>query len=122
MKQLLNIILLFGSFSSVAQTNVPNMNEYKKGKSILLYSYFQRNDSIFMYGHLKEKKTNAPVLNINIVVRDFRIGTVPDLNGNFVLFLPRQEGTIIFDKTGYTYFELAYKYKEEDLKRPSAHH
>ena len=75
-----------------------------------------------MYGHLKEKKTNAQILNINISVQDFRSGTVPDLDGNFTLFLPRQEGTIIFDKTGYTYFEFSYKYKKEYLKKPSAHH
>lgn len=98
------------------------MHEYKKGKSIMLYSYIQRNDSSFLYGHLKERKSNAPIQNINLVVKDFRIGTVSNLDGNFTLFLPRQEGTIIFDNTGDTYFEFPYKYKKEDLKRPSAHH
>lgn len=98
------------------------MYEYKNGKSVLHYSYIQRNDSSFMDGHLKEKKTNASILNINISVKDFRIGTVPDLDGNFTLFLPRQEGTIIFDKTGYAYFEFPYKYQKVDLKKPSAHH
>lgn len=82
----------------------------------------QRNDSSFMYGHLKEKKTNAPILNINILVKDFRIGTVSNREGNFRLFLPRKEGTIIFDKTGYTYFEFSYKYNKEYSKKPSSHH
>lgn len=98
------------------------MHEYKKGPCTLFYSYIQRNDSTFMYGYLKDKKTNAPVLNVNIGVKDFSIGTVPRLDGNFLLFLPRQEGTIIFDKIDYTYFELPYKFRKENLKKPSAHH
>lgn len=121
MKQFFSIVFVFWSFSLVAQTE-PYMHEYKNGKSILLYSYIQRNDSSFMYGHLKEKKRNASILNVNILVKDFRIGTVPDLDGNFTLFLPRQDGTIIFDKAGDTYFEFPYRYKKEDLKKPLAHH
>lgn len=121
MKQFLIIMFSLWSFSLVAQTE-PYMHEYKSGKSILTYSYIQRNDSTFMYGHLKDKKTDAPILNINIVVKDFRIGTVTDLVGDFTLFLPGREGTIIFDKTGYTYFEFPYKYKSEYSKKPSAHH
>lgn len=122
MKQFLTIILLFGSFGLLAQTDESYMHEYKKGPCTLFYSYIQRNDSTFMYGYLKAKKTNAPVLNVNINVKDFSVGTVPRLDGNFLLFLPRQEGTIIFDKTGNIYFEFPYEYRKEKLKRPSAHH
>lgn len=121
MTQFLMIVFSLWSFNLAAQTE-PYMHEYKSGKSILRHSYVQRNDSTFMYGHLKDKKTNAPILNINILVKDFRIGTVTDLDGNFTLFLPRQEGTIIFDKTGYIYFQFPYTYKKDYFKKPSAHH
>lgn len=121
MKQFLIIMFSLWSFSLVAQTE-SYMHEYKSGKSILTYSYIQRNDSTFMYGHLKDRKTGAPILNINILVKDFRIGTVTDLGGDFTLFLPRQEGTIIFDKAGYIFFEFPYKYKSEYFRKHSAHH
>ena len=122
MKQFLISLLLLCSSSLSAQTYEPYLHEYKKGKSILRYSYIQRNDSSFIVGQLKDRKTGASVPNINILIKEFRIGTVPDLEGNFVLFLPRPEGTIVFDKTGYTYFQFPYTYKKDDLKRPSAHH
>jgi hypothetical protein len=121
MKQLPVMVFLLWSCSSVAQTG-SFVHEYKTGKSILMYSYIQRNDSSFIYGHLKEKKTHAPILNVNILVKDFGIGTVPGLDGNFTLFLPRQEGTLVFDKPGDVYFAFPYKFKKDDLKKPTAHH
>jgi hypothetical protein len=121
MKQLLIMVFLFWSCSAMAQTS-PFMHEYKSGKSILMYSYLQRNDSSFIYGHLKEKKTDVPILNVNIQVKDFRIGTVPDLDGNFKLFLPGKEGILVFNKPGDVYFEFPYKYRKDDLKKPTAHH
>lgn len=87
-----------------------------------MYSYVQRNDSIFISGHLKDKKSNAPVSDMNVVVKDFRIGTVSDRDGNFRLFLPRLEGTLVFGKTGFAYFEFPYRFKRNDMKDLSAHH
>jgi hypothetical protein len=122
MKQLFFIIALTGSVDLSAQVNDSHVYEFKRGKSVLLYSYMQKNDSCFIYGHLKERKAHRPILNVNITVKDFRIGTVPDRAGNFRLFLPATKGIIVFDKTGYTYFEFPYEYKRQDLKKPSAHH
>jgi len=128
-KQFLSIVFLFWSFSALAQTE-PYIYEYKKGKTILTYSYIHRNDNMFIYGNLQDHKTNAPITDINITLKDFRIGTVTTPAGNFKIFLPRQEGTIVFDKPTYTYFEFDYKFKKEFTntdkkeysKKPSAHH
>ena len=87
-----------------------------------MYSYVQRNDSIFISGYLKDRKLTAPVSDMNVVVKDFMIGTVSDRDGNFSLFLPRQEGTLVFDKTGFAYFEFPYRFNRDDMKGYSAHH
>ena len=79
MKKLLIGTLLLSSFSLLAQSDQTYLHEYKNGKSILFYSYIQRNDSSFMVGQLKDRKTDTPVANVNIQVKDFRIGTVPDI-------------------------------------------
>lgn len=122
MKQLFFIIIaLSASVDLPAQVNDSYVYEFKSGKSVLRYSYIQKNDSCFIYGHLEEK-AHQPIIDINITVKDFRVGTVPDRSGNFRLFLPATKGTIVFDKTGYTYFEFPYEYKRQELKRPSAHH
>ena len=120
MLRLLTIFLL-ASCSAAAQADKTFMHEYKKGRSILLYSYIQKNDSAFIYGRVKEKGTDTPILNINILVKDFRIGTVHNTYGNFMLFLPSKKGTIIFDKTGSVYFEFPFEFKKDDLRMPSAH-
>lgn len=107
---------------AAAQTSEPLLHEYMKGKSILLYSYAQRHDSTFLIGRLKERRSGQPVSNINILVKEFRVGTVPDSLGNFSIFLPVKQGVITFDKPGYGYFEFPFKYAKEDPKRPTAHH
>lgn len=122
MKHFLIVVLVCASFTLRAQADGPYLHEYKKGKSILMYSYVQRNDSIFISGYLEDKKSNAPVSDMNVVVKDFRLGTVSDRDGNFRLFLPRLEGTLVFDKAGFSYFEFLYRFKRDDMKDHSAHH
>jgi hypothetical protein len=107
---------------TVAQPAMSFLHEFKKGKSILLYSYTQRRDSTFLTGHLQARGSRQPVLNVNIIVKGFPIGTVPDIHGTFMIFLPAKEGVIIFDKTNDAYFEFPYKYKKEELKQPFSHH
>ena len=122
-KSLPLVLSLFLSTTALAQTG-PYLHEYKSGKHIFMYSYIQKNDSSFIHGLLKERRTDIPIQNINIAVKDFPIGTVPDTVGNFKLFLPRKEGTITFDKRGVNnlYFEFPYKYVKDDLKKTTAHH
>lgn len=122
MKHFLIIAFVCVSFSLSAQADEPSWHEYKKGKVILMYSYVQRNDSIFISGYLEDRRTNSPVSGMNVVVKDFRIGTVSDRDGDFRLFLPRQEGTLVFDKTGFAYFQFPYQCKRDDMKDHSAHH
>lgn len=115
------LLATFAHSKMDAQAVEPFLHEFKKGKTILLYSYAQRRDSTFLTGYLKEKG-GQPLLNMNITVKGFPIGTVPDTNGNFRIFLPVKEGVIIFDKTNYAYFEFPYKYRREDQQKPTAHH
>lgn len=122
MKRFALIIFLFQSFSLSAQTDKAFMHEYKKRNCALAYSYIQKGDSLLIYGHVEDRRTSGPVVGMNIVVMGFPIGTVSDPGGNFKLLLPRQQGTLIFDKTGFGSFEFPFRFKKDDLKRPSAHH
>jgi len=115
-------ILTFIFFDTRAQSENPLIYKYKSKMCSLSYTYIIQNDSVFIYGQLHENKTNNPVININILLQDFRIGTVPNLNGEFQLFLPRQEGVILFDKTGFTKFEFPFKYNKEEIRKPFTHH
>ncbi|HRK53790.1 MAG TPA: hypothetical protein PK185_07740 [Cyclobacteriaceae bacterium] len=81
---------------------------FKSKKCVLSYSYLVKNDSTFMHGFLKEIKTNAPVYNMNISVDGHSIGTVPNLEGEFLLYLPQKRGTILFDKVRYDKFKMEY--------------
>lgn len=115
-------IMTFIFFDAKAQGEKPLNYKYKSKMSLLSYTYLIQNDSVFIYGQLQEKNTNNPVININIVLQDFRIGTVPNLNGEFQLFLPRKEGVILFDKAGFTKFEFPFKYNKEEISKPLTHY
>lgn len=104
-----------------AQAAQTFLHEFRKGKSVLYYSYTQRHDSTFLVGSLKERASGRSVLNVNITVKGFPIGTVPDVTGNFRIRLPAKEGIIIFDKTNELYFEFPYNFRKEEFKPPFAH-
>ena len=125
MKRLQSIIIvlfLVCSSTSLAQKNESDMQYFTKGKCELHYAFMNRNDSSFIYGHVKERRTDRAVIGINIIVMGFPIGTVSDSDGNFRLFLPVRQGTLLFDKTGFTRFEFPFIFKKNNLKIPSAHH
>ncbi len=103
------IVAISFAFLSLNQDKY-NYN-FKSKKSLLIYAYSYKNDSLFFHGQLKEKSTGSPIYNMNIFVKNFRIGTVPDLEGRFKIFLPEKKGIMIFDKTAYERFEFSFKYK-----------
>jgi hypothetical protein len=70
-----------------------------------------------MVGVIKNKN-NKPVSDINIMISEFRIGTVADQFGEFELSLPKNQGTILFDKTNFTRFTRAYRVTPEYLRKP----
>lgn len=84
--------------------------KYESGKSILYYSYSVNKDSIYFVGRLEERIGKAPILNMNIEVKNHRIGTVPDRNGKFKIFLPDRKGTLIFNKIAFEKFEFNYSF------------
>jgi hypothetical protein len=81
---------------------------HKSSKAIVRYKFVVRNDSTFIQGFVIERKSNLPVFNMNIAIPLDRIGTVPDLHGNFILFLPKLEGVLSFDKPSFDHFEFQY--------------
>lgn len=124
--RILCIVLLF-SLNLVCFAQQHYQLKYKSGKCILMYSFYSLNDSIFIYGQLSEKKTNDPINNMNIIVKGFRIGTVPNPQGEFRLFLPQRDGVLSFDKEGFDRFDFPYEITSVDLlppprlKRPFSH-
>jgi hypothetical protein len=110
--QLVMVLVCFGF--CLVQENY--QFRHKSDKCVLLYSFLINRDSVFLIG-----------VNINISVKEYQIGTVPKLDGGIKLFLPESRGVIVFDKPGYTKFELTYKYSKEDLQilhppRETSHH
>ena len=81
---------------------------YSSKKSVLDYSFISRNDSLFIIGELKEKSTKEPILSMNVSLQGTLLGTVPNLNGSFELFLPFVKGTIVFNKIGSEKFTIDY--------------
>ncbi len=56
-------------------------------------------------GHVKDS-TGEPVIGANVVVKDnSSIGTITDLNGNFVLSVP-QNSTLVISFIGYKPVEM----------------
>lgn len=82
---------------------------FEKNKCRVSYDFVLRNDSTFMVGIIKDKN-NVPVSDINIMINEFRIGTVANQVGEFELFLPKNQGIILFDKTSFTRFTMAYQF------------
>ena len=74
-------------------------------------SYSIKKDSIYFFGQLSEKASKYPIVNMNVEVKGFKIGTVPDSKGNFVLLLPKEKGTLIFNKAGFERFEFKFNLK-----------
>jgi hypothetical protein len=105
-----------------AQASQPFLHEFRKGKSILEYSYIQRHDSTFLTGCLKEKSARRPVIGVNIIVKGFPIGTVSDMTGNFRIFLPAKDGILTFDKTHDLFFEFPFSFRKEEIRPPFSHH
>ncbi len=87
MRVILFILMLSCARELSAQATQPFLHEFRKGKSILYYSYMQRYDSTFLIGSLKERASGQSVLDVNITVKGFPIGTVPDTTGNFKIRL-----------------------------------
>lgn len=88
---------------------------YKSKDCIVYYSYELNNDSLRMVGMIWKKKTNEPVVGMNIQLMEYRVGTVSNGVGKFSLLLIKREGKLFFHLTEYTNFELPFSIKDEDL-------
>ena len=126
MKKAVFVLSLFALASSFTFLDIAQQryaHEYRSGKFLLFYSYVSRNDSIFMGGFLREKRSENPILGVNVTIENSRIGTVSELpGGKFEIFLPRKQGKILFqDPSSYKGFEFSYKFIEDVLKTPFSH-
>lgn len=121
-RSIIIVLSLVCSSASLAQKSELGMQHFTKGKCVLQYAFMNKNDSSFIYGQVKERRTERAVIGINIILMGFPIGTVSDSDGNFQLFLPVRQGTLFFEKTGFTSFEFPFIFKKNNLKIPSAHH
>jgi lantibiotic modifying enzyme len=111
---MLSLFLQLLLFAPVDSPQVEGMKRFESKETVLLYSIQSTKDKISLVGYLKEKKTNAPVDNINIEIVEDRIGTVPDLDGKFELTWQKKKDEkkkiIKFDKTGFEKFDFICKY------------
>lgn len=72
------------------------------GLFLSLSAYAQQ---VSVKGHVKDS-TGEPVIGANVVVKDnSSIGTITDLNGNFVLSVP-QNSTLVISFIGYKPVEM----------------
>ena len=72
--------------------------------NVLVYanSTFNKNDKVSIEGHVLDTKTKEPISYVNIVIKGTNIGTVSDLNGNFVFHnLETGNYTLIVSSVGY---------------------
>ena len=95
----------------LGQEDSPYTHLHKSSKTIVRYKYVYKNDSLFMQGSVLERKTSLPVFNINISIIADQIGTVPNQQGDFMMYLKKTEGVIHFDKTQFDKFDLQYNSK-----------
>ena len=86
-------------------------NIFKSSKTVLNYKIVDRNDSTFMMGELIERNSRQPIMNMNIELVGYRIGTVPDIGGKFRLWLPQKDGVVRFIKDRFDEFEVPYTSK-----------
>ena len=59
-------------------------------------------------GTVTDASTSESLIGVSVVVKGTTIGTVTDLNGNFILSAP-DNGTLVFSYIGYTIQEVAVK-------------
>ena len=129
MKQavLLFIISVFSFSSLLGQATSTYSYQYQHKKTVVLYSFVAERDSIFIVGHVKEKKTGSPITGVNILDKKARRGTVsnrmgelghtPSTPGDFRLFLSHGEGDIQFYNLGDLVFdfELSYNLRQSEI-------
>lgn len=112
MIKLISVLLWCCSFSFLFTQQEQYQYSFKSQHCIVGYQFEEYNDSTFMYGKVVDKRTKKGVLNMNIMLLEFRIGTVTDLNGNFRIFLPIQKGSVVFVKTAFDKFSIVFKNEE----------
>ena len=113
------ILFIFCSQIIFAQGDKPYTHTYKSKKAFVNYSFRISNDSLFCVGTVLDKSSKSSI-NINIYLQGTQIGTVSNLQGIFKIYLPREEGKLIFDKIGEFKFEMDFtvdrnRIKEEEL-------
>ncbi|SRR5690606_35774371 len=106
-------LLLVSTVPVFAQDELSNEEypfRYKSKKSVLYYKFHYREGKRYLSGLIQTSKTDEPVSDVNIQVKDFPIGTVSDLRGEFSIMLPRKTGVVTFVKVGGDRFELRYEF------------
>lgn len=91
--------------------------------SILLLLPFAVAAQNLVTGHVKDARTNEPLIGVNVAVKgNTSMGTISDMDGNFVLKAPASS-TFVFSSIGYITKEVAVDNRttlqvglEEDLK------
>ena len=86
---------------------------FKSKKCMVKYGFINLNDSAFIHGFVFEKsKKEVAVHNINIMIPEYRIGTVTQPDGGFRLYLPTRKGNVSFAKTNYDSFKIGFNLDE----------
>ena len=139
------IVSIIASYSQ--ETTTTYRYQYNSKEQVALYSFIRIKDSIYIVGHLKEKKTDKPIADTGITVVGTRYGTVSDpaansasgkgTYGDFKLFLPHKKGIIAFELRSLAFrkmyafkFEMEYdlnksvvdRKKEDSEQKPFSHY
>ncbi|MDH5604478.1 MAG: carboxypeptidase-like regulatory domain-containing protein [Cyclobacteriaceae bacterium] len=122
MKHAVLLLIAAGfSFSSLqGQALNSHTHQYQHKKTVVLYSFVAKRDSLFIVGHVQDKKTGLPLTGVNILDKNTRRGTVSNRvgelgyfsssPGDFSLFLSRTQGEIRFYNFGDPVFDFEFSY------------
>lgn len=57
-------------------------------------------------GTVVDSKTKEPLLGVNVMVKNSRLGTVTDFDGNFSIKIPQNDAVLVFSYIGYVNHEV----------------
>ncbi|WP_430809669.1 MULTISPECIES: SusC/RagA family TonB-linked outer membrane protein [unclassified Carboxylicivirga] len=73
----------------------------------------QQNETKIIKGRVTDAQTGESLPGVNVLVKDGILGTVTDIDGNFILKSPKPVKTLVFSFIGYEALELAVQGQTE---------
>ncbi|CAM1339514.1 SusC-like TonB-dependent outer membrane receptor precursor [Tenacibaculum aestuarii] len=69
----------------------------------------EKQKSSTITGKVIDSETNSPIPGVSIMLKNSRLGTATDFDGNFKLSVPKETGTLVFSFLGFASKEVTFQ-------------